>query len=182
MSESILERMTSLFSKVFVSLGALLLLPCSPFQIKLINRVSILDKSMLVYFANPANQSSYNKALKAGYGIILENSSNSLCSVNTFGIIQTLQGMPIFINASNKNILMLKSSKEESLVKTGPTSSEKWDEIITASQIEFQKGMAFRGEIIGNYMKSVNQNCKGGLWTKYVGDIGVAMKWGKIGN
>ena len=87
--------------------------------------------------------------------------------------------MPVFINASNKNILMLKSSKEESIAQTGLGSSEKWDEIISASQVEFQKGMAFRGEMIGKYMQIVHQNCNGGLWSKVMPNIKEAMKLGK---
>ena len=171
--------MTSLFSKICVSLAAVFLLADSPIQIKLINNVSTLDKSMRAYFANPADQDSYNKALEASYEIIQENSMNSLCSVHAFGITQTLQGMPVFINASNKNILMLKSSKEESIAQTGLGSSEKWDEIISASQVEFQKGMAFRGEMIGKYMQIVHQNCNGGFWSKFMPNIKEAMKLGK---
>ncbi len=171
--------MTSLFSKIFVSLAAVFLLADSPIQIKLINNVSTLDKSMRAYFANPAGQDSYNKALEASYKIIQANSINSLCSVHVFGITQILQGMPIFINASNKNILMLKSSKEESIAQTGLGSSEKWDEIISASQVEFQKGIAFRGEMIGNYMQIVHQNCNGGLWSKFMPNIEEVLKLGK---
>ncbi|WP_269621753.1 hypothetical protein [Prochlorococcus marinus] len=171
--------MTALFSKICGSLAAGLLLADSPIQIKFINNASTLDNAMQTYFANPADQASYNKALKASYGIIQENSRNSLCSVHVFGITQILQGMPIFINASNKNILMLKSSKEESIAQTGLGSSKKWDEIISASQIEFQKGMAFRGEMIGNYMQIVHQSCNGGLWSKFTPNIGKALKLGR---
>ena len=150
----------SILSKVIISTAAILLVPVSPFSIKYPNRVSQLDKYVRMYFANSYDQAALQKSLNISNAIIHTNRSNSACSIYAFGIIQTLEGMPVFIDASNKNILRLKASKEESISELGISSQSKWDEIISISQVEFQKGLAYRGEIIGKYMDYLRRGCK----------------------
>ncbi len=152
-----------ILSRALSSLAALLLAPASPFSIHYPDRVSQLDNHMRAYFANPADQAALQKSLKTANWIIYSNSPNSACSVYAFGVLQTLYGIPVFIDASNKNILSLKSSKEESISQLGSSNESKWDEIISMSQVEFQKGLAYRGEIIGKYMDNLKRGCKGGF-------------------
>ncbi len=147
-------------SRLLVLISASLLAPVSPLLIRYPNQVARLDNYIRMYFANPVDKISLKKALNTANAILYVNRSNAACSVYAFGIIQTLDGMPVFIDATNKNILSLKSSKEESISELGPSNESKWDEIISTSQVEFQKGLAYRGEIIGKYMDNLKRRCK----------------------
>ena len=123
-------------------------------------RIAGLEQSLRAYFANNSDENSFNKAILLLKGAIGSNSGNSACAVYAFGTLQTVRSMPVFISASSKNIQSLKASKEESVAKTGTANAIKWDEIISAAQVEFQKGMAYRGELIGEYMTSMKSYCK----------------------
>ena len=123
-------------------------------------RIAGLEQSLRAYFANNSDENSFNKAILLLKGTISSNSGNSACAVYAFGTLQTVRSMPVFISASSKNIQSLKASKEESVAKTGTANAIKWDEIISAAQVEFQKGMAYRGELIGEYMTSMKSYCK----------------------
>ena len=123
-------------------------------------RIAGLEQSLRAYFANNSDENSFNKAILLLKGTIGSNSGNSACAVYAFGTLQTVRSMPVFISASSKNIQSLKASKEESVAKTGTANAIKWDEIISAAQVEFQKGMAYRGELIGEYMTSMKSYCK----------------------
>ena len=123
-------------------------------------RIAGLEQSLRAYFANNSDENSFNKAILLLKGTISSNSGNSACAVYAFGTLQTVRSMPVFISASSKNIQSLKASKEESVAKTGTANAIKWDEIISAAQVEFQKGMAYRGELIAEYMTSMKSYCK----------------------
>ena len=123
-------------------------------------RIAGLEQSLRAYFANNSDENSFNKAILLLKGTIGSSSGNSACAVYAFGTLQTVRSMPVFISASSKNIQSLKASKEESVAKTGTANAIKWDEIISAAQVEFQKGMAYRGELIGEYMTSMKSYCK----------------------
>ena len=123
-------------------------------------RIAGLEQSLRAYFANNSDENSFNKAILLLKGTIGSNSGNSACAVYAFGTLQTVRSMPVFISASSKNIQSLKASKEESVAKTGTANAIKWDEIISAAQVEFQKGIAYRGELIGEYMTSMKSYCK----------------------
>ena len=123
-------------------------------------RIAGLEQSLRAYFANNSDENSFNKAILLLKGTIGSNSGNSACAVYAFGTLQTVRSMPVFVSASSKNIQSLKASKEESVAKTGTANAIKWDEIISAAQVEFQKGMAYRGELIGEYMTSMKSYCK----------------------
>ena len=123
-------------------------------------RIAGLEQSLRAYFANNSDENSFNKAILLLKGTISSNSGNSACAVYAFGTLQTVRSMPVFVSASSKNIQFLKASKEESVAKTGTANAIKWDEIISAAQVEFQKGMAYRGELIGEYMTSMKSYCK----------------------
>ena len=123
-------------------------------------RLAGLEQSIRAYFANNSDESSLNKAILLLKATISSNSGNSACAVYAFGTLQTVRSMPVFISASSKNIQFLKASKEDSIAKTGTANATKWDEIISAAQVEFQKGLAYRGELIGEYMTSMKSYCK----------------------
>ena len=119
-----------------------------------------LDQSLKGYFANPSDEKSYNSAVAAASAVIQANSGNAACAVYAFGILQIVEGMPVFISASNKSIITLKSSKEEMITKVGPQSAAKWDELINQAQVEYQKGLIYRGEVVGRYFGNVKKLCK----------------------
>jgi hypothetical protein len=119
-----------------------------------------LDQALKGYFANPSDEKSYNSALAAASSVIQANSGNAACAVYAFGILQIVEGMPVFISASNKSIIFLKSSKEEMVSKVGPQSASKWDELINQAQVEYQKGLIYRGEVVGRYLGNVKKFCK----------------------
>ena len=99
-------------------------------------------------------------AIQSASQIIANNKGNAACAVYTFGILQIVEGMPIFVSASNKSIISLRSSKEESIAQVGPESGSRWDDLITQAQVEFQKGLIYRGDVIGRYFSKVKSFCK----------------------
>ena len=119
-----------------------------------------MDQSLKAYFSNPSDEKSYTSAVEATASTIQSNSGNAACAVYAFGILQIIEGMPVFIGASNKSIMTLKSLKEEMLSKVGPQSAAKWDEMINQAQVEYQKGLIYRGEVVGRYFANVKKSCK----------------------
>lgn len=119
-----------------------------------------LDQSLKGYFSNPSDEKSYNAAVAAASSVIQANAGNAACAVYAFGILQIVEGMPVFISASNKSIISLKSSKEEMISKVGQQSAAKWDELINQAQVEYQKGLIYRGEVVGRYFGNVKKFCK----------------------
>jgi len=119
-----------------------------------------LDQSLKGYFSNPSDEKSYNAAVAAASSVIQANGGSAACAVYAFGILQIVEGMPVFISASNKSIISLKSSKEEMISKVGSQSAAKWDELINQAQVEYQKGLIYRGEVVGRYFGNVKKFCK----------------------
>ena len=119
-----------------------------------------LERSLQAYSSNPSDEKAYNSAIQSATQIIADNKTNAACSVYTFGILQIVEGMPIFVSASNKSIVSLRSSKEESMAQVGPESGSRWDDLITQAQVEFQKGLIYRGDVIGRYFAKVKSFCK----------------------
>ena len=122
--------------------------------------VANLERSLQAYSSNPADEKAYSMAVLSAQQIISANSSNAACAVYAFGILQIVEGMPVFVSASNKSIVSLRSSKEESLAQVGPDSAARWDELINQAQVEFQKGLIYRGDVIGKYFAKVKGSCK----------------------
>ena len=120
---------------------------------------SRLDQSLRAYFANPSDEKIYTAAVTSASSIIQANGSNAACSVFAFGILQIVEGMPVFISSSNKSIISLRSSKEEMVAKVGPQSASKWEDLISQAQLEYQKGLIYRGEIVGRYLNNVKKFC-----------------------
>jgi len=119
-----------------------------------------LERSLQAYSSNPADEKAYTSAIQSASQIIANNKGNAACAVYTFGILQIVEGMPIFVSASNKSIISLRSSKEESIAQVGPESGSRWDDLITQAQVEFQKGLIYRGDVIGRYFSKVKSFCK----------------------
>lgn len=119
-----------------------------------------LERSLQAYSANPADEKAYNSAMQSAQQIIASNSSNAACSVYAFGILQIVEGMPVYVSASNKSIIALRASKDESLAQVGPETAARWDELINQAQAEFQKGLIYRGDVIGRYFSKIKSYCK----------------------
>jgi hypothetical protein len=124
------------------------------------SRFQTIEVSMQAYFANQSDERAYSTAKQSLKGIIGSSGGNAACAVYAFGILQILEGMPSFVANYSKSIQLLKSAKEEAMTTIGNTSQAKWDETISASQVELQKGLAYRGELIGQYMNSVKSYCR----------------------
>ena len=46
------------------------------------------------------------------------------------------------------------------MAQVGPESGSRWDDLITQAQVEFQKGLIYRGDVIGRYFAKVKSFCK----------------------
>lgn len=150
----------NLRKRALIAVGAIFAVILIPNASLSETKLAILEQSLRAYFANNSDESSFNKVILLLKGTIGSNSGNSACAVYAFGTLQTVRSMPVFISASSKNIQSLKASKDDSIAKTGTANSSKWDEIISTAQVEFQKGLAYRGEVIGEYITSMKSYCK----------------------